>query len=281
MAKVFSVASWNVEHFKNDSGRIQQVVEFLSDQKPDVFGLYEVEGSEVFDTLVETMPNYIFQITEGPKTQEILIGVKRSLTAFITQKVTFKSGTTHMRPGQLVTVTKDGVNYALLFLHLAAGVNPRGMGLRDDMLERAFEFRKLLDKSEIAKGHGKARYIFLGDLNTMGMKYPFDRSIDATLELQKWDKYAHRKSIDMRRLEKTHSNSWSNGSGSTLPPSNLDHVYASNNLTFRSFKSVDGAPAEVAVRGWVNESTDAAQDAWIRAYSDHSLLYSRCTCKAL
>lgn len=76
------------------------------------------------------MPNYTFQITEGPKTQEILIGVKKTLTAFITHKTTFKSGTTHIRPGQLVTVTKNGKNYALLFLHIVSGTNPRGMGLR-------------------------------------------------------------------------------------------------------------------------------------------------------
>jgi hypothetical protein len=147
MAKIFSVASWNVEHFKDDPSRVTRVIDFLDKQKPDVFGLYEVEGATVFDALVQAMPGYTFQITEGPQTQEILVGVRKTLTAFITQKVEFRSGTTHMRPGQLVTVVKDGVNYALLFLHLASGNDPRGMGLRDDMLERAFEFRKVLDPS--------------------------------------------------------------------------------------------------------------------------------------
>lgn len=36
MAKLFAVASWNVEHFKNDPGRIGRVVAFLKDQNPDV-----------------------------------------------------------------------------------------------------------------------------------------------------------------------------------------------------------------------------------------------------
>ena len=31
--------------------------------------------------------------------------------------------------------------------------------------------------------------------------------------------------------------------------------------------------ADVAVRGWVEEPTDARRDAWIARYSDHSLLY--------
>lgn len=272
MAKVFSVASWNVEHFKDDPSRVGRVVDLLVAQNPDVFGLYEVEGATVFSTLVDKMPNYTFQITEGVQTQEILVGVKKTLTAFITQKTEFRSGTTHMRPGQLVTVTKNGKNYGLLFLHLSSGNDPRGMGLRDDMLERAFDFRKALDSAE--GGAGQARYLFLGDLNTMGMKYPFDRSIQAELELKKWDKYAAKTTISMRRLLKTHDATWSNGSTSSIPPSNLDHVFASSNLNFKSFPHPSGgAPVEVDVRGWVNEPTDAKKDAWIGTFSDHSLLY--------
>jgi endonuclease/exonuclease/phosphatase family metal-dependent hydrolase len=271
MAKAFSVASWNVEHFKDDPARVDRVVEFLKQRKPDVFGLYEVEGRMVFDALRTRMPNYVLQITEGPQTQEILVGVRSTISAFITQKVEFRSGTTHMRPGQLVTITQRGVTYALLFLHLSSGTNPRGMGLRDDMLERAFKFRKVLDKT--AGGPGKARYLLLGDLNTMGLEYPFDRDIDATLELKKWDRYAARRSIGMRRLAKTHDASWFNGSQSSLPPSNLDHIYASGNLVFRSFRRPGGGSAEVAVRGWVDEPTDAGKDAWIGRYSDHALLY--------
>src|SRR5262245_50628770 len=110
MPKLFSVASWNVEHFKDDQTgqRIARVVGFVAEQEPDVFGVYEVEGATIFNALVTRMPNYTFQITEGLETQEILIGVKKTVTAFITQKTEFRSGTTHMRPGQLVTITKAG-----------------------------------------------------------------------------------------------------------------------------------------------------------------------------
>lgn len=271
MAKLFSVASWNVEHFSAAPDRVKQVIAFMDAQRPDVFGLFEVEGADVFNQLVAQMPGYTFQITEGPQTQEILVGVRKTLTAFITQKVEFRSGTTHMRPGQLVTIVKDGQNYGLLFLHLASGNDPRGMGLRDDMLERAFDFRGTLDKAQ--GGPGKAKYVFLGDLNTMGMEYPFDRSIDHTIELAKWDRYAARAKVSMRRLPKTHDATWFNGSKSSLPPSNLDHVYASTNLKFKVFKRPDATEANVAVRGWVQEKTDAAKDAWIGRFSDHSLLY--------
>ena len=274
MPKVFSAASWNIDHFKDDptSVRVNRVVDFLKAQAPDVFGIYEVEGATIFQALVDRMPNYTFQITEGVQTQEILVGVKKTLTAFITQKTEFRSGTTHMRPGQLVTVTKDGQGYALLFLHLASGSDPRGMGLRDDMLERSFEFRKVLDKA--AGGEGKARYMFLGDLNTMGLEYPFDKDIEAAIELKKWDKYGNRAKIQMRRLVKTHDASWFNGSTSSLPPSNLDHVYASTNINFKAFvRPSDGGEANVSVRGWVDQTTAAKKDDWIKKFSDHSLLY--------
>jgi endonuclease/exonuclease/phosphatase family metal-dependent hydrolase len=274
MAKQFSVASWNVEHFKEEptGTRIARVVDFMRAQNPDVFGLYEVEGATVFDALVEKMPNYTFQISEGVQTQEILIGVKTGVQAFITQRTEFRSGTTHMRPGQLVTITKGPRIYSLLFLHLASGTDPRGMGLRDDMLERAFDLRKVLDDK--AGGTGKAAYIFVGDLNTMGMQYPFDRSIPSTIELQKWDKYATKAKVDMRRLVKTHDFSWFNGSTSSLPPSNLDHVYASKNVKFKTFvRPGDGTDAEVALRGWVDQPTPAKKDDWIAKFSDHSLVY--------
>ncbi|MGZ8530674.1 MAG: hypothetical protein ACXW6J_08615 [Candidatus Binatia bacterium] len=106
------------------------------------------------------------------------------------------------------------------------------------------------------------------------MKYPFDRSILAEIELKKWDNYAARPTISMRRLPKSHDATFLNGSTSSLPPSNLDNVYASKNLRFKTFfHSINGTPVEVDVRGWVNESTAAKKDEWIGKFSDHSLLY--------
>ncbi len=264
MTKAFTLASWNVEHFKNDPVRVPRVVGFLRARKPDVFALYEVEGKEVFTALTTQMPGYSFHITEGPQTQEILVGVRSTFTAFFTQKVEFRSGTTHMRPGALLTLTIASKNYTVLFLHTASGADPRGMGLRDDMIVRACQFRRVLDKA--AGGAGKAHYLFVGDLNTMGMKYPFDRSIAADVEIQKLAKEAKR--VKMRPLSKDAPATWSNGSGSSIPPSNLDHVVASTTL---SFKPKGGA--DVTVLGWPKQTTVAKQDQWIRDYSDHGLLY--------
>ena len=190
MAKAFSVASWNVKHFRGKASRINRVAKYLKDKNPDIFALYEVTGKEVFTELSLRFPHYKFQLTEGKETQEILVGIKSSFTAFITQKLEFKSGTTHMRPGLLVTISKNEKNYSLLFLHVASGNNPRGMGLREDMITRAIKFRKALDKR--SGGKGKAYYLFLGDLNTMGLEYPYDRDIEPVLELKRADSRASR-----------------------------------------------------------------------------------------
>lgn len=265
MAKAFSVASWNVEHFKKNPDRIKKVIAFMKDQNPDVFGLYEVESADVYTALVSEMPNYQFHITEGPQTQEILVGVKKTMTAFFTQKVEFKSGNTYLRPGALLTVNVDGKDYPILFLHTKSSTKPIGLGLRDDMFERAFKFRKTLNKVSAAAGQGSANFIFLGDLNTMGMEYPFQREIIVDFELQKLDREA--KKVKMARLDKNQPHTWWNGPGG-LKPSNLDHVIAADHIKFKNFGG-----AAVDIRGWPTLATDAEKEKWIDTFSDHALLF--------
>jgi hypothetical protein len=264
MAKAFSLASWNVEHFRNPDSRVDRVAGFLTELSPDVFALYEVEGKEVFDTLVAKFPGYSFHITEGPQVQEILVAVQPNLTAFFTQKLEFKSGLQFLRPGALLTLTIGAARYPILFLHTKSGTEPLGLGLRDDMLRRAIDFKEVLDQA----AGGSANYMFLGDLNTMGMEYTYlrERDIEAEQEIQKMSSFAERRG--MRLLSKDEPATWSGGSGSTLPPSNLDQVVAADHMAFSSFGGAD-----VTVLGWPKEPTAAAKDAWIREYSDHGCLY--------
>lgn len=273
MPKVFSLASWNVEHFTIKDGkkiigqrRVDRVIAQLHELGPDVFGLYEVEGKEVFEELVKQLPAYSFFITEGPQTQEILVGAKKTMTPFVTQKIEFKGGNPFYRPGALLAVTVGGENYPILFLHTASGTDPHGFGMRDDMFLRALNFRATLEKK--AGESGKANYLFLGDLNTMGLEYPFDQSIAADFELKRMDKEAARKKNDMRRLLKDAPATFWNGTKSSLPASDLDQVFAANHLKFRAFGT-----AEITVLGWPKEKTDQQKDAWIKDYSDHGLLY--------
>ncbi len=264
MPKAFSLVSWNVEHFRNSGTRVADVVALLAELKPDVLALYEVEGADVFPELVKAMPKHQFHITEGPQVQEILVGVKGGLSAFFTQKLEFKSGNQALRPGALLTVSVAGANYPILFLHTKSGSTPIGWGIRDDMLERALDFRKVLDR---ASNGGRANYLFLGDLNTMGMQYLIkDRNVTAAVEIEKLDLRAAK--ADMRRLTKDSPVTWSNGSKSRFQPADLDQVVAASHLRFRSFGGSD-----VRVLGWPREATPVAQDAWIARYSDHALLH--------
>jgi exonuclease III len=267
MAKLFSVASWNVEHFRSQNvpSRKKDVVDFLNQQDPDVFALYEVEGKEIFEELTQLMPGYTFHITEGANTQEILVGVRHGMTAFFTQRTEFKARDSLLRPGALLTLTIGDENYSLLFLHTKSGNDPKGLGLRDDMLQKAFDFTKVLDRKA---GPGKrAKYIFLGDFNIMGMEYRFvrERDILAGLELLKLQRTAPKK--QMKVLEKDQPNTW--WGGGTLPESNLDFVVARKDLEFAEF---DGG-ATVSVRGWPQEPTLQKRLKWVRTMSDHALLY--------
>lgn len=266
MAKAFSLASWNVEHFKGKPDRVRDIVQYLRDEtNPDVFAIYEVEGKTVFEALVTEMPGYQFHITEGRQTQEILLGVKRNFTAFFTQRTEFRSGNAFLRPGALLTLNIDEHAYSILFLHTKSLPTPVGFGLRDDMSERAFKLKRVLDKA--AGGRNKAQFMFLGDLNTMGLTYPFDRGITPDLELKRIDGRASRNG--MRRLTKNAPGTFWNGPRSSLPQSDLDHVVASKSLTFRRF----AGDVDVDVRGWPKEPTDEAKDRWIRRFSDHALLF--------
>lgn len=271
MAKAFSVASWNVEHFgaldkktKKPIKPIQPIIDFIVAQKADVVAVYEVRSQYVFRPIINSMTDYQFHITEGPQMQEILVGVRHGLSAFVTQKLEFKSGQATLRPGVLVTPMVDGQYYPILLLHLKSMPDPKGFGLRDDMLRRALKFRSVLNK---AAGNSTANYIFLGDLNTMGFDYPYKKhDITATDELKELDRRAKYKK--MRRLSKTSDLTWWNGNDKYKPGSNLDHIIAADHI---KFKIIDGS--EVSVRGWPEESTDSKKRAWINKYSDHGLLY--------
>jgi exonuclease III len=171
MAKAFSVVSWNCEHWREDDPRNGARVEFLAEQKADVVALYEVEGREVWRSVMDGLPGYSFFITEGKNMQEILVGVGPDTTAFLTQRIEFQSRDAFMRPGAFLTVRAGGADYSMLFLHLASMTDARGFGLRTDMIERAFKFKRYLDKVV----GGKANFIFMGDLNTMGLDHVYGK----------------------------------------------------------------------------------------------------------
>jgi hypothetical protein len=267
MAKVLSFLSWNVENFHSDSARVTRVVDAIAAKDPDVFGIFEVKGAAVFQAMVSKMPGYTFTITESPGVPEILVGVRGSLTAFVTQKDELQSKVPTLRPGALATVSKNNTNYSLLFLHLKSFLEPRDWGLRDDMFQHVASLKRKLDKR--APGNQKANFVALGDINTMGLKAAYNNVSDmkAEKELEFVDNRMSAEANGMRRLSKTHEETWWNGKDSQTP-SSLDHVYSAKHLQFKIFSG-----KEVQVSGWVTEATKAKKKDWISKFSDHSMLY--------
>jgi len=268
MGKIVSFASWNVEHFSGKQSRVDRVVQLLDELNPDVFALYEVKSGTVYDALMDRMPNHAFTITENttnPLATETLIGVRRSIQHFVTQREEFKSKVPSLRPGALATVRKGGQDYCFLFLHLKSFPDPRAWGLRDNMFKHAASLKRALDKR--FSNDKKANLLILGDLNTMGLNAPYNNisDIDGPAELGFLER--RMRAVDMRLLNKTHDASWWNGKDN-WDPSALDHVFASEHLNFKTFDD-----AEVQVVGWPAESTPAKQRTWIDRFSDHALLY--------
>lgn len=284
MAKVFSIASWNVEHFKKttdpDINRVQRVVKFIAGNDggpssiPDIFVLYEVEGKEVYKDFMSEFPDHRFHMTEGKQTQEIFIGVHRKFQTFSTQRLEFKTGREYQRPGLLLAVRAGGVDYALLFLHIKSGGNTEDFGLRDAALMHAFNLKRSLDK---ASG-GNANFIFLGDLNTMGIDdpVPYSKKMDLPSEdeIIRIASWAKRRHMLLLSKEKTLINgsdkevTWYNGSRNYVP-TNLDHVVASEHLKIRG---QGNRSSPVSLLGWPKLARTEWSN-WFTKYSDHALLY--------
>lgn len=166
-------------------------------------------------TIWRRIPDYNWHITEGPQLQEILIGVKRRLSSFLTQKLEFKSGVSTLRPGVLLTVIVDQKKYPLLFLHLKSFDDPRGYGLRE--LQKAIDFRKPLQKAN--SSNDPVNYLFLGDLNTMGMNLTYnDNDLSGEDELERLRRRLDVKSVSMDILSKRHEVTWWPGSDGSLNP---------------------------------------------------------------
>lgn len=110
----------------------------------------------------------------------------------------------------------------------------------------ARKFRKTLDKAACKP----ANYLFLGDLNSMGLDYEYGKvgrkvqhaRVSAEQEIGRLSYLAGKHS--MRLATKNAGATWGNPSRPSMR-SNLDHVVAADHLRFRQF---DGA--DVDVRGW-------------------------------
>ncbi len=272
----FSVCSWNVEFFGSRrpgethaqvAGRIDDVFDFLAQPgiQADVFAIYEVNGSQVFQKVTKAFPDYSWQITEGSGTQQILVGFR--VPAFVTQRLEFSRGFTGpLRPGVLVSVPHEGQVYPMLFLHLKAADAVIDFGVRAYQHDKVRSLRKSLDAAASTK---RANFIVAGDLNNVGMNLSFSRrDISTEEEIARVQSMYESRYDELVLLEKTADATFWNGPGSSDPPSDIDHVVAASRVNVAMLPQGQ----TVEVKGWPELATDAEKGEWIRRFSDHGLL---------
>jgi endonuclease/exonuclease/phosphatase family metal-dependent hydrolase len=263
---MFSVLSWNVEHFKGGASRVAAVAAHIKSQNPDVFGLFEVEGADVLGLMKDHFPQYDFHITDGPQDMEIIVAHRQGKFTQIafTQKREFQAFNPKLRPGALLTLRTQGELYNLLFLHTDSGTTAPDFGNRQEMVEKIANLKKAIDK--LAQGAG--RLIVMGDLNTMGLFFPTkkkaDQRVSAVQEIKALDDAGGK--MKMSLLAKEFHLTFNNGSLT----SDLDHVLASDVLNFEQLGAA-GAPFVVSVRGWQQLSGQARKN-FIDTISDHCSL---------
>ncbi|MBK7661993.1 MAG: endonuclease/exonuclease/phosphatase family protein [Sterolibacteriaceae bacterium] len=267
---LFSVLSWNIEHFRGGDARLKKVAAHIAGQNPDVFGLLEIEHADVLTLMQRELPDYDFALTDGPEVQEILVGWRRGKfgqTVF-SQKREFNVGNPALRPGALLSVRVADTWYNMLFLHTDSGTDAPAFGNRAEMFGKTWKLKRALDRK--MEQAAAAQLLVMGDLNTMGLMYPRPAKkflrVDAPSEIAALDEAALKSG--MRLLPKDQPFTWNGSAGK----SNLDHVLASQALQLRNFGS-DAEPAEIRVTGWPQLS-GAQLKSFLAEISDHASLYA-------
>ena len=268
---MFSVMSWNVEHFgKQRQGedpsdvakRITRVFDRVKEQETDVIALYEVSGSQVFESARSMFPGHSWAISEGGGSQRILVGHRDGLRGFVTFRAEFSKGWAGpLRPGLLLSVHDDGEDYALLFLHLKAADGVMDFAVRDIQHAKARSLKRVLDGPQV----GNPNFLVVGDLNNVGADISFhEPDIGPVDELKRLERMYGHHTTKMRFLKKGSTDTFWNGPGKG-DPADLDHVAAADHL---KIKELQGG-VEVEVHNWDQRNDPAA---WILDYSDHAML---------
>jgi len=274
------ILSWNVEHFKMN--KTEEVAKTIKSYNPDVFGIYEVEAAMIYNFMLQHFPEYSVFITEGQQRQEILVACRNSFEGIkFQQKKEFKSGNPSLRPGAYLTFRYPHKGmYNFLFLHTDSGTTAVDFGNRTEMFEHAFNLKRKLDYDA-----GKeVNFMILGDLNTMGLKYPrpwkIDKIVQTTTEMDYIDFWSHRKGDsgkykkqipNLRRLTKPIGTYYSK----TYGISDLDHIIASNHLKFKpQTNHNETTPHEIKLDGWRKHLNNPPQlTKFLTEISDHCLLF--------
>lgn len=278
----FSVMFWNIENFgkhvedtERHTERVEAVATHIrnlpTESKPDLLCFCEIKDKvSLRSLLTDEFKCYDFAATDSKGVIELVTGWKQDTfkQVIFTQRRMFQP-TESLRPGALASVNFEGTFFNFLFLHADSGTDCRSYENRQEILGKIFTLKDTLD--EISGGDHQAKFVVMGDLNTMGRKKcAYRRDVSAEEEIEALERRAE--ANGMRMLQKDYENTWRGKprGSDTIQESNLDHVLATPNVSFESF----GTEAEVSVSGW-NRLEGNAQETFIEDVSDHCSLFCR------
>lgn len=277
------VMFWNVENFGRNlegnepdpeefSKRVKQVAGHILDINPDLFGLSEIKDKVALrNLLMDKLTDYDFAVTDGAQGIELLASWKRNVfqQVLFTQRREFKAGRSKLRPGSLVSAKIDDNFFNFLFLHTDSGTKSTDYNNRQEMFEKIWSMKDVFDA--ITEG-GEAKFIVMGDLNTMGrQKFGSMPKISGTTEIA--DLADDAKANGMKLLTKTHNATWRKGPSRPNFQSNLDHAIATPNINFLELSNATSTnPASVSVDGWNHLDGDQRDDFTMNV-SDHCSLF--------
>jgi exonuclease III len=255
---------WNVHNLEGPEQALA-VVSHVRQHNPDVFCLAEVIGAAAYELIAKNFPDHNFYMTYGPESQELLVGVRRTLQALFSQKTEFRSGNAFVRPAALLTLMGSESPLNILFVHPKSLSSPYDFGQRDDFFGRVFSLKSLLDK----KAGGNALFLVCGDMNTMGMTYAEKDFIKAEDELCHLGTKAG--DVGLMFLTKSSDVTWTDAARSRLV-GDVDHVMASASVQVIEQHN-DSSAFFVCVSGWIDFPVESLQrQQFIKEVSDHCSL---------
>ena len=261
-----SVLFWNVHNLR-DEAHASRVIEHIQKSNPDLFCLAEVVGPQAYELIAKRFPEHNFYMSYGRQSQELLVGIRRSIPAFFTQKSEFQSGNAFLRPAVLLTMPLAEPPLNILFVHLKSFTQPFDLGCRDDFFTRVFALKRTLDSLSV----GKSQFIVCGDMNFQGMHYLQKNLIKSDEEFRHVQNEAG--DNGMLFVKMSHTTTWKSGT-SRRDVEDLDHVLATSNIEFIEKGEGRQDPYEVIVSGWNQYPVGSPEEkGFIETVSDHCALY--------
>lgn len=261
------VLFWNIENFRGDNAeRTRAAAEHIRAFDPDIVGFSEIGNKRAIRNLMmEELTDFDFGITDGAQNIELMAGWKRGKfeQALYTQRREFKANRDGQRPGALLSVKLGGEFTNFLFLHTDSGRGNRDYENRREMFRKIASLRRTLDKIE----GGLARFVVMGDLNTMGRDaMPGEDEITSDDEITDLTRYMARGGMTLHEKSAPKTFLQYLPDGSVEFETDLDHVISSDAMPLVAF--ADGK--KVRVRGWNDLDTDIERIEWTETLSDHA-----------